>query len=136
VNSVPVLPRAPEAEFGHGLRSALRVARDAGTPTQRATEPLSPELVLVCPDLRQRAIAALPERDPDAFLPGCRERLPTADVSDLGDLAELPPQARGRPRLLMAAMAYLAVEAAEVAAVGALVMVEVAGLVALATQLS
>ena len=32
------------------------------------TEVISPELVLVCPDLRAAAIAALPDRDPDASL--------------------------------------------------------------------
>ena len=31
-------------------------------------EVISPELVLVCPELRERALAELPERDPYAFL--------------------------------------------------------------------
>lgn len=30
---------------------------------------LSPELALVCPDLRAAALAALPERDPDGWVP-------------------------------------------------------------------
>ena len=32
-------------------------------------EPISPELVLVCAELRRRALAALPDRDPDGFVP-------------------------------------------------------------------
>ena len=32
-------------------------------------EPVSPELALVCDELRERARAGLPVRDPDAFLP-------------------------------------------------------------------
>lgn len=37
-------------------------------------EVVSPELALVCPDLREVAIAALPDRDPDAWLDQARLR--------------------------------------------------------------
>ena len=30
---------------------------------------MTPELALVCPELRARALAALPERNPDGWLP-------------------------------------------------------------------
>jgi hypothetical protein len=34
---------------------------------------LHSELVLVCPEVKKRALELLPERDPDAFLPRARE---------------------------------------------------------------
>lgn len=36
--------------------------------TSDASAHLSPELVLVCPQLREAALAGLPDRDPDAWL--------------------------------------------------------------------
>jgi hypothetical protein len=67
------------AEIPPGLRLA-------STPT---TEPLSPELVLVCPDLRLEALAALPDRPWEAFLPVRSEDPPQA-VAAAGSLTAGP----------------------------------------------
>lgn len=53
-----------------------------GTPLR---EPLSPELVLVSPQLRLKALNALPERPWEAFLPAPRE-----EPSHIGAAAEIP----------------------------------------------
>jgi hypothetical protein len=74
-----------------------------GTPLR---EPLSPELVLVSPQLRLKALNALPERPWEAFLPPPRE-----EPSPVGAAAEIPesrpapvrgvhPAPRRRRRLL------------------------------------
>jgi hypothetical protein len=53
------------------MATAVAQARSAG---------LSPELVLVAPDLRDRALANLPVRDPDAlFRVAPRPQLPAAE---------------------------------------------------------
>jgi hypothetical protein len=66
-------------------------------------EAISPELALVCPELRLKAIAALPEPDWDAVLARVRVR----------PLAGAPARARLIPELLMplavAAMFFLSV---------------------------
>jgi hypothetical protein len=67
------------AEIPPGLRLA-------STPT---AEPLSPELVLVCPDLRLEALAALPDRPWEAFLPVRSEDPPQA-VAAAGSLTAGP----------------------------------------------
>jgi hypothetical protein len=54
---------------------------------------LHSELVLVCPEVCERARELLPERDPDAFLAGPREpdRLPAAGtVDEAGHTTSLP----------------------------------------------
>ena len=59
-------------------------------------EPVSPELALVCPELRRRALTALPDLDPDALFRPARPA----------------PQAVARARevpLVLAAGAYTAV---------------------------
>ena len=48
-------------------------------------EPISPELVLVCPELRAQALLRLPERAPDAWIP---RRLSLAPP-----MSALPPHA-------------------------------------------
>jgi hypothetical protein len=50
-------------------------ATDEGATSR---EPLSPELVLVCPQLRLKALAALPDRPWEAFLPPRSEDPPAA----------------------------------------------------------
>lgn len=131
----PALPRAAEAEFGSGLRAAIQLVRDA-EPRPTLAEPVSPELALVCPELRERAVAALPERDPDGFIPARSRLVPISDAYDLDDLGEQPPHGPSRRGLVVAATAYLAVEAAQVAVVGAAVMGALAGVITLGTLLS
>lgn len=131
----PELPRAAEAEFGHGLRAAIELVLDA-EPRPTLPEPVSPELALVCPELRERAVAALPERDPDGFIPARRRLVPIANVSDLDDVGEQPPNAPSRRGLVVAATAYLAVEAAQVAVAGVAVMGTLVGVITLGTLIS
>ena len=41
---------------------------------------ISPELALVCPELRRQWVAALPERDPDALFRVVRPTLPSVAI--------------------------------------------------------
>jgi hypothetical protein len=62
----------PSASFGTGLRARVRANGDDGPALATAAVSrllFSPELALVDPDLRALALAELPTRDPDAFLP-------------------------------------------------------------------
>jgi hypothetical protein len=63
-------------------------------------EAISPELVLVCPELRQQALALLPERDPYAFLAAVAAAPPTARAAAVES---------GKPALATAAAAYFLV---------------------------
>ena len=127
VSPAPVLPRAPEAEFGHGLRAALRTHRDAGVENA-LLEAISPELVLVCPELRARALRALPEHPPrlgsEPALTQYRRHL--CDSASSEEMPLTPSRTRIR--------AFLAVEAAQVAVVSAAVMAGVAGLASFAVH--
>jgi hypothetical protein len=60
-------------------------------------EPLSPELVLVSPDLRERALGSLPDLDPDALFV-----IPPRPA---------PPPAEMRPERLPVALAAYTAEA-------------------------
>lgn len=131
----PVLPRAAGTEYGHGLRAAIQLVRDV-EPQPVLAETVSPELALVCPELRERALLLLPDLDPDGPVPVRRHLVPLGDVSDLDDVSEQPPHACSRRDLAVAATAYLAVEAAQVAAVGAAVMGSLAGVITLGTLLA
>jgi hypothetical protein len=64
-----------------------------------AAEPLSPELVLVSPDLRERALATLPALDPDALF--------TLRPRARPHLVAVPPPER-RPPLPVALATYTA----------------------------
>jgi len=57
------------APFGE---SVLAEPEPAANPAIAPWE-LHSELVLVCPEVKKRALELLPERDPDAFLPRARE---------------------------------------------------------------
>lgn len=111
-------PRPVAVELGHGLRAAvlgLREAdlREAGLRERPADHQISPELALVCPELRAEALARLPDRDPDGFVPA-----PVPAEPEPAPVTALP----SRPavgRLALAAGAYAAVEAARTAAFGA-----------------
>ena len=98
-------------------------------------EPISPELALVCPELRQRAIEALPDRDPDGFVPPRLQSqpeiaMPFDVVHD--DVAGSPWRI---PQVTKAAGARIVVETAKATAFGVITFVGVAGLVTLATVL-
>lgn len=77
--SVTDATRIVAAETSPGLRLA----------SVPSAEPLSPELVLVSPHLRQEALAALPERPWEAFLPLRSEDL-AAGTATTGSLVALP----------------------------------------------
>jgi hypothetical protein len=66
--------RVPVTSIGRDVPSAPR------TDLDRLDEPISPELVLVDPELRARALEALPERDPYGFLPIIRTPAPRLEV--------------------------------------------------------
>jgi hypothetical protein len=93
--------------FEHRLRSVPRrpaafvEARiEEHGPAAGAIEPWEPhsELVLVCPEVRKRALELLPERDPEAFLSVLREPAsPPAAGADTVALA---------PNLLIAVVGY------------------------------
>jgi hypothetical protein len=55
-----------------------------------AASPVSPELALVCPDLRREWIAALPDIDPDALFRPARTRRPPTPILVLAPPPELP----------------------------------------------
>jgi hypothetical protein len=121
--------RLGEAEFGHGLRAALAVVRDAVeiSPRPSALDLVSPELALVCPELRQQAIEQLPDRDPDGFVP--RRRPPEPEVTLTGS----DPVKTSFSRLVVGATAYVAVEAGRMAVYGAVAIGATAGVVTLMT---
>ena len=81
---------------------------------------VSPELALVCPELRERALALLPERDPDGWIP---RRLVLA--------APPPPEQRTYP-LVVAAGAYALGSSARVALLGVKVAATLAALTVVA----
>lgn len=90
---------------------------DAVLPAETAFgEIVSPELALVCPELRERSLVLLPERDPDAWIP---ERLAP------------PQQARTYP-LPVAAGAYALGSSARVALLGVKVAAALAALTVVA----
>jgi hypothetical protein len=69
---------------------------------------ISPELVLVCPELRATAIAALPERDPDAWLVrNPSPRTTSLEYTPLPSVAEQIETVHERPTPLpLAILAY------------------------------
>jgi hypothetical protein len=109
----PPRPSADEeAVFGDGLRLRLVSAPAAGG--EEPAEPLSPELVLVDPELRARALEALPVRDPDALVPA-------RAVSD-------PATTASRTTTVVGALAYAAQRSVSFAVEGAIVVGCVAGI--------
>jgi hypothetical protein len=96
-------------------------------------EPFSPELALVCPELRAAAIAALPERDPDAWL----DRRQPGDASPVYDLMAAlglvePALHEQKPTPLPAALlAYTAMSATRFALEAAAFMGVVLGLLSI-----
>jgi len=85
---LPAVPRRPPVLGLEGKR-----VDDHEPATDRDPEPweLHSELVLVCPEVRERARELLPERDPDAFLSRTREPvfLPVATADQAQPAASL-----------------------------------------------
>ncbi|MGH3084873.1 MAG: hypothetical protein ACRDNP_12635 [Gaiellaceae bacterium] len=134
-------------EFGQGLRAALRRVEEprgepaVGVEAYRAPvaplthEPISPELALVCPELRLLAIAALPERDPDGWVaPRCKpEPEVKAGLHVVRVDTDIVTPRRCGPHVTIAAAAFVAVEAGRMAVFAAVTIGGVAGLATLAT---
>jgi hypothetical protein len=77
----------------HGSTDTKDVTASIRIESRQMNEAISPELVLVCPELRLKAIAALPDPDWDAVLARVRIRASATTVA---------APARGRiPDLLM-----------------------------------
>ncbi len=100
-----------------------------------AAEIVSPELVLVCPDLRTAALADLPQREPDAWLDRSRPRASAS--SEFGLVAaltveEAPADERGAP-LPLALFAYAAASATRFALEATLFIGIVIGLLSVVT---
>jgi hypothetical protein len=95
-----------------------------------AAQPLSPELVLVCPELRERALAQLAPRDPAALFDV--EPLPVPRrVERPRLLLPPPPTPRPEPRHpLPVAVAAYATEALLVGAVRGAALVSAIGVAA------
>lgn len=97
-------------------------------------ELISPELALVCPELRRQAIEALPDRDPEGFVPRRRQPEPegATELVATDRVAERPRQGAG---LIVAATSRIAVETAKTTVFGVVTFAGVTGLVTLATVL-
>jgi len=115
LRSVPRRPGAPEL--------AATPSDERKPPTSGDIEPweLHSELVLVCPEVCERARELLPERDPDAFLARAREpiSLPAGMADDAQPVTSL----------FVAAFGYVLLRLAETARSALFV---VGGVVALA----
>jgi hypothetical protein len=110
-------PVGAEPFFGGGFRERLTVQRGSSAADHGRDDMtvLSPELVLVCPDLRELALQQLPEGRPDCLRPRLRLVEPSEDdvVID-GNAAEglAPP-------LVVSILAYAIQESVSVAIKGA-----------------
>ena len=106
------------------------------------SEAISPELVLVCPELRSRALAQLPDRHPDGWIPPRFSTIPAAPVpttapappDELVEAEATPIPLRGRA-LVVAAAAYAAQSATSAAVMGAKIVAGTAALAGLADVL-
>ena len=117
----PCSPRHCGARFLRQQEAGASLLRAAGTPISRSVhrnaetsgvgvavaQPLSPELVLVCPELRERALTQLPPIDPDALFQVERRPVVRAVAGSPLLIAE-PPRVglRPRPPLPVAVAAY------------------------------
>jgi hypothetical protein len=152
---------SPRLELGRGLRAAIELVReaDAISASRRfaADESfiVSPELALVCPELRRQAIERLPERDQDDFLSAAFRQVrstmaphATTAPNEACDGPDEPSaslaielqQRRWVPRrpstsTLSAAGVYLVAESVRVAICGALTVGAVIGAATLASVL-
>ena len=81
-------------------RSPPRDAESSGMGVAVA-QPVSPELVLVCPELRAQALALLPELDPDALVQVAPR--PLAQVIELRPGGAVTPKRRRTAPVAVAA---------------------------------
>ena len=105
-------PADQEPVFGDGLR--LRLLSAPATGGEESAELMSPELALVDPELRARALEALPVRDRDALVPA-------RAVSD-------PATTASRTGTVVGALAYAAQRSVSFAVEGAVVVGCVSGI--------
>jgi hypothetical protein len=136
----PVDPPVPAPDCDHyELRGRLRVLSDC---VDRPREPevpeplvISPELALVCPELRALALQLLPERDPDAFLPKLSQTRPAPTVAQLPppteSIAEQVETSERGPGVAIAVAAYAAKQAASVAVHAATLLAVIASVLLL-----
>jgi hypothetical protein len=143
-------PVGAEPFFGGGFRERLTVQRGSSAAEHgRDDMPvLSPELVLVCPELRELALQQLPEGGPDHLRPRLRLVEPSED-----DVAGNPPgrdsspdeqelsiiggnAAEGLdPPLVVSILAYAIHESVSIAIKGAAFVAVVSALLLLAVQI-
>jgi hypothetical protein len=144
-----------ETFLGKGLRARLLVQEEptAVVVERERAEPvlLSPELVLVCPELRELALQQLPERDPDCFRPGRRLEQSSEDVSrpidsdspsDEWELPEVPLRVGADkhtedspdPPLVLSLLAYTVQQSVRMAVQGAGLIAAASGLIVLLAQ--
>jgi hypothetical protein len=109
-------------------------------PVGRRDDRFSPELALVCPEVRAAAIDALPDRDPDAFLVQLRASTTAPEyrlLRSVADDADAGLEAEGEPRtpLPVAIAAYLVRRTVRVAVEAAAVFAFVTGALAVVTAI-
>jgi hypothetical protein len=101
------------------LRATIPADKSRVTAIE-APETLSPELALVCPELRAAAIAALPNRDPDVWLdrlklsavPDPVRPAPVYELMQALDRREDPVSVEGEPATFVVAVAAYALTSA------------------------
>jgi hypothetical protein len=122
-----------EPFFGGGFRERLTVQRGSSAAGHGRDEVavLSPELVLVCPELREVALQQLPEGGPDYLRPRLRLVEPSEhDVVIDGNAGEGLD-----PPLVVSVLAYAIQESVSIAIKGAAFVAVVSALLLLAVQI-
>jgi hypothetical protein len=143
-------PVGAEPFFGGGFRERLTVQRGSSAAEHgRDDMPvLSPELVLVCPELRELALQQLPEGGPDYLRPRLRlvepfeddvvDNLPDRDSSpDEQELSIVGGNADEEldPPLVVSILAYAIQESVSIAIKGAAFVAAVSAFLLLAVQI-
>src|SRR5688500_15369813 len=145
----PYSPRHCGARFLRQQEAGASLFGTAGTPDSRSVhpnaetsgvgvavaQPLSPELVLVCPELRERALEQLPPLDPDALFAVDRRPAQPPVERARPVVVQPPPQQpppRSRPQRapLPVAVAAYATEALLVGAVRGAALITAIGVAA------
>ena len=99
------------------------------------SEPISPELALVCPELRARAIAALVELERATEVETARRRPASAEYTLMSSLADQENDDDWVPPLPVAILAYAAASTTRFAVEAAAVVAVLIGLVSIMAQL-
>jgi hypothetical protein len=126
-------PVGAEPFFGGGFRERLTVQRGSSAADHGRDDMtvLSPELVLVCPDLRELALQQLPEGRPDCLRPRLRLVEPSEDDVVIDGNA---PEGLDPP-LVVSILAYAINESVSVAIKGAAFVAVLSALLLLAVQI-